>query len=103
MLCKENYKVVIIIKFLLHQSIVPKYSSQCFIKIEHQLELLKLVYIMFFFFMKKNSYSYKLRYEGYLELICRCLSDDMYTKLTHMKISYRVISCVYGKSHIKVV
>jgi hypothetical protein len=53
--------------------------------------------------MKENSCSHKLRYEGYLKLICRCLSDDMYIKLTHVRISYRVISCVYGKSHIKVV
>ena len=53
--------------------------------------------------MKENSCSHKLRYEGYLKLICRCLSDNMYIKLTHVRISYRVISCVYGKSHIKVV
>jgi len=36
--------------------------------------------------MKENNYFYKLRYEGYLELICKCLTDYMYTKLTRKKI-----------------
>ena len=32
--------------------------------------------------------SWGIRYEEYLELICMCLLDDMYNKLTHMEISY---------------
>ena len=44
--------------------------------------------------MKENSCSYKIKYEGYLELICKCLLDDTYTKLTSMKISYEKIICV---------
>jgi len=30
MFCKENYKVVITIRFLLHQRIIPKYSWSMF-------------------------------------------------------------------------
>jgi len=32
--------------------------------------------------MKGSNCSHKIRYKGYFELIYRCLSDDMYTKLT---------------------
>ena len=53
--------------------------------------------------MKDSSCSYKLRYEGYLELICRCLLDNMYTELTYMRISYEKIICIYGKTRVTVV
>ena len=60
-----------------------------------------------FFYIKENSYSHKLRHERYLELIYRYMLDDMYTKLTHMKISYVIlrlkITCVYRKAHVIVV
>ena len=52
--------------------------------------------------MKENSCSHNLRYEGYLKLIYRCLSHDMYTKLTRMRIQYEEITCVYGKAHVTV-
>ena len=40
MLCKENYKDVIIIRFLLHQSIVPKiFSNDVLLNAGHLLEL----------------------------------------------------------------
>ena len=50
--------------------------------------------------MKKNSCSHKLRCEGYLKLIYRCLSYDMYTKLTSMRVPYEKITCIYGKTHV---
>ena len=50
--------------------------------------------------MKKSNYSHKLRYERYLKLIYRCLLDDMYTKLTRVRISYEEITCVYEKVHV---
>ena len=50
--------------------------------------------------MKGNNCSHKLRYERYLY---RCLSDDMYTKMIHMEISYGEITCVYEKAHVTVV
>ena len=53
--------------------------------------------------MKGSNCSYKLRYERCIELICRCLSDDMYTELTHMKISYGEIIYVYEKAYVMVV
>jgi hypothetical protein len=53
--------------------------------------------------MKGSNLSYKLRYKGYLELICRCLSKDMHTKLTCIRISYGEITYVYGKAHMTVV
>ena len=46
--------------------------------------------------MKENSYSHKLRYDGYLKLIYRCLSDDIYIEL----ILYRKIICVNKKIHV---
>jgi hypothetical protein len=49
--------------------------------------------------MKENSCSNKLSYKGYLELICRYLSDDMHTKLTRMRILYGEITYVYKKAH----
>jgi len=53
--------------------------------------------------MKESRCSYKLRYKGYLELICRCLSEDMYTELFHMRIPYREITYVFRKVHVTVV
>ena len=53
--------------------------------------------------MKESRYSYKLRYEGYLELIYKCLLDDLYTKLTCVRILYGDITCFYGKTHVMVV
>ena len=53
--------------------------------------------------MKRNSYSYKPRYERYLKLIYTCLSDDMCTELTRMKISDVEITCAHGKAHMMVV
>ena len=32
-----------------------------------------------------------------------CLSDDIYTELTHMRISYAKITYVYRKAHVTVV
>ena len=58
---------------------------------------------MLFSLYKKKSYSHKLRYEGYIEIICRCLCDDMYTELTRIRISYGEITCVNGKAYILVV
>jgi hypothetical protein len=42
-------------------------------------------------------------YDGYLELIYRCLSDDMLTELTRVRISYEEITYIYGKIHVIVV
>jgi len=39
-------------------------------------------------------------YERYLELIYKCLSDDMYTKLTRVRIPYEEITCVCEKTHV---
>jgi hypothetical protein len=40
MFCKENYKVVIIMRFLLHQSIFPKiFLVDALLNIEYLLEL----------------------------------------------------------------
>ena len=55
---------------------------------------------MFFSYINKNNYSHKLMYEGYLKLICRILSDDMYTKLTRLRIVYKEITCIYEKTHV---
>ena len=49
--------------------------------------------------MKGSGCSYKLRCDEYLELIYRGLSDNMYTKLTCKRISYREITYVYRKTH----
>ena len=53
--------------------------------------------------MKGNSFSYKLRYERYLKLICRCLLDNIYTELTYKRILYGEITYVYEKTHVIVV
>jgi hypothetical protein len=60
------------------------------------LNILGIYYVILF--MKGSSYSYKLRYEGYLELICMCLLDNMYTELTHVRIPYGEIICINGKT-----
>ena len=52
--------------------------------------------------MKGNICSHKPKYKGYLELICRCLLDEMYTELTRMKISYKEITYLYKKAHVMV-
>ena len=54
-------------------------------------------------FKKGNRCSNKLRYEGYLKLIYRCLSNDMYVKLTRKRILYGEITYIYGKAHVIVV
>jgi hypothetical protein len=51
MLCKKkkNYKVVIIIEFMLHQNIVIKiFMVDTLLNIGYSLELERLIYIMFF-------------------------------------------------------
>ena len=53
--------------------------------------------------MKGSIYSHKLMYEGCLELIYRCLSNDMYTKLNYMKIPHGEITCVYEKTYMTIV
>ena len=53
--------------------------------------------------MKENNCSHKLRYKGYLKLICKCLSDNIYNELTCIRIPYRKITCVCGKTHMMVV
>ena len=53
--------------------------------------------------MKRNSCSHKLGNEGYLELIYRCLSDDIFTELTRIRISQGKIICVYKKAHVMIV
>jgi hypothetical protein len=67
-----------------------------------RLDIIRVVetntYYANFFYIKGSSCFHKLRYEGYLELICRFLSNDMYTKLTRMRISYEKIIYVYGKN-----
>jgi hypothetical protein len=102
MFCKENYKVIIIIGFLLNQSIVPK---MFLINALLRLILIRTIKIDTYyvlFFMIGNNCSHKLRYEGYLELICRCLSDNMFTELSRMRTPYGEITCVYGKTHMTV-
>ena len=47
--------------------------------------------------MKGSNYTLKLRYERYLELTCKCLSNKIDTKLARMKILYRDITYVYEK------
>jgi hypothetical protein len=42
-------------------------------------------------------------YDEYLELIYRCMLDDIYNKLTRIRISYGEIICVYEKAYMIVV
>ena len=53
--------------------------------------------------MKRSSCSKKLRYEGCLELICRFLLDNMYTKLTPKRILYEEITYIYENPLVIVV
>jgi hypothetical protein len=55
------------------------------------------------FFMKGSSFSRMSGYKEYLELICGCLSYDIYTKMTRVRIPYRDITYIYGKAHVMVV
>jgi hypothetical protein len=58
MFCKENYKVVIIMRFLLHQNIIYKmFLVDDLLNIRYLLELWRLIYIyiyiMFFLLLKE--------------------------------------------------
>jgi hypothetical protein len=50
-------------------------------------------------FMKESSCSHKLRYEGYMELICGYLSNDIYTD-PHEDFLYRDHLCLWKDSHV---
>jgi len=41
-------------------------------------------------------------YKEYLELICMCLSNDMYIELINMRISYGEDTYVYGKTLVTI-
>jgi hypothetical protein len=41
-------------------------------------------------------------YKGYLKLIYRSLSDDVYIELTYVRTPYREITYVYGKTHVTI-
>ena len=61
-------------RFLLHQSIVPKmFLVEAFLNTEHYYSR-RVWYILCSFFIKGNNCSYKQRYKRYLKLICKCLS-----------------------------
>jgi hypothetical protein len=45
----------------------------------------------------------KLRYEGYLKLICRCLLNEEYIELIRMRFPYEEITHVYGKIYMFIV
>ena len=53
--------------------------------------------------MKESSYSHKLGYEEYLELIYRCLLNDMFIELTCIRILYVEITYIYEKTHVTIV
>ena len=53
--------------------------------------------------MKGSNCSCKSMYKGYLELICICLSYNIYTKMTHVRIPYGDITYAYGKAHVTIV
>lgn len=53
--------------------------------------------------IEKNNCFYKLRYKEFLELICKCLSNDKYIELTLKKILYKNIIYVYKKAHIIII
>ena len=50
--------------------------------------------------MKGNNWSHKVRFGGYLKLICICLLEDIYTELTRKIISFEMIIYVYGKTYM---
>jgi hypothetical protein len=76
--------------------------NQYFIKTRHYLKLLRLVHIMFFFLLKERSCSHKLRYEGHLELICRCFSYDICAELIYMRILNGKITYDHEKAYVMV-
>jgi hypothetical protein len=54
MLYKENYKIVIIMRFLLHQNIVPKmFLVDALLNIKHLLEPYRLIHIILLFLWKE--------------------------------------------------
>ena len=57
---------------------------------------------MLFSLLKEAVFLYKLMYKRCLELICRCLSDDMYIELINMRIPHRELTCVYGKAFVMI-
>jgi hypothetical protein len=103
MLCKENYKVVIIMRFLLHQSIVAKCSSSMLYSDWILIRIIETNTYYVLSLIKEVSCFHKLRYERYVELIFKCLLDDMYTELIRMRISYEEITYVYKKAHMMIV
>ena len=52
--------------------------------------------------MKRNNCFYKWRNGEYSKQIYRCYSEDMYTKLTYMRISCGGITYIYGKTRVTV-
>jgi len=66
MLCKRNYKVVITMGFLLHQSNVLKCSWLMLYSDWTLIRAIETSTYYVLFFMKGSNCSYKLRYEGYL-------------------------------------
>jgi len=69
MFCKENYKVVIIMRFLLHQNIIYKmFLVDDLLNIRYLLELWRLIYIYIYYvlsFIKRSCCSHKLGYKKY--------------------------------------
>jgi len=67
MFCKENYKVVIIMRFLLHQNIIYKmFLVDDLLNIRYLLELWRLIYIYYVLsFIKRSCCSHKLGYKKY--------------------------------------
>ena len=55
------------------------------------------MHIIFFFLWQKSSLSHKWRYEGYMILVCRYFSDDIYTELTYKRIPCEEITYIYRK------
>jgi len=54
MLYKENYKIVIIMRFLLHQNIVPKmFLVDALLNIKHLLESYRPIHIILLFLWKE--------------------------------------------------
>jgi hypothetical protein len=52
--CKENYKIIIIMKFILHQNIVSKlFLVDILLNIGHLLESYRLIHIMFIYLWKE--------------------------------------------------
>ena len=77
--CKKKYKIIIIIKFLLYLNIVLKYFWSILYYSMTSIKVAKIDIYYVFFFIKESDSSYKLRYEGYLEIICKCLRHEHWT------------------------